>query len=244
MVLWGLRILDLYVCIFPLSLEIFSRCYFSKYFPSLLLLVLQGHVYQELNVPEALFFFFLALASFLFLLPLHSFSFLSLSSLIFSSAASNQLLSPSSDFFISYMCFSILEYPFGFFIVSFFLLRFSICSLIKFMFSLKSLNIFIINYFQIFVGQFHYLHPFWADKLMFYWFMTTFSCLFICLVIFYYMLDIMNVVESILLSSSTEYWVLFQEAVNLLRDKHGLLKSLIFKLSWDRSKVALTGGLD
>ena len=37
---------------------------------------------------------------------------------------------------------------------------------------------------------------------------------------------------------------MFQEAVNLLRDKHDLFKSLIFKLSWDRSKVALTGGLD
>ena len=44
---------------------------------------------------------------------------------------------------------------------------------------------------------------------MFYWFMTTFSCLFICLVILYYMLDIMNVmllrVFCCLLQQSTEF---------------------------------------
>ena len=74
-VLWGLRILDLYVCIFPLSLEIFSRCYFSKYFPSLLLLVLQGHVYQELNVPEALFFFFFSPSLFSLLASTGQFQF-------------------------------------------------------------------------------------------------------------------------------------------------------------------------
>lgn len=56
------------------SLEIFPGVILSKYFLSSPFSA-QGHVYQELNVPEALFFFFNTLASFLFLLPLHSFSF-------------------------------------------------------------------------------------------------------------------------------------------------------------------------
>ena len=96
-VLWGLKILELYVCIFPLNLEIFSRCYFSKFFP-LLSFWYSRYMYIRNLMSLKLCFFFLALAFFLFLLPLGSFSFLSLSSLIFSSAAPNQLLSPSSDF--------------------------------------------------------------------------------------------------------------------------------------------------
>lgn len=74
-VLWGLRILDLYVCIFPLNLEIFFQVLFLQIFPSLLFLVLQVHVYQELNVPEALFFFFFSPSLFSLLASAGQFQF-------------------------------------------------------------------------------------------------------------------------------------------------------------------------